>query len=66
MPPPRAPRPARSPLRACPQDAGYRESAGIMVNYEYQMADIDGNHSSYVATGQVAVSERIDRQLRAA
>ena len=32
---------------------GLRESAGIMVNYEYVPARIEGNHSAYVASGAI-------------
>ena len=34
-----------------------------MVNYLYELADIDANHSEYVASGRIAASPSVLRLL---
>ncbi len=43
---------------------GLRQSAGIMVNYLYDPAEIETNHEAYRLHGKVAVSTEIRRLLR--
>ena len=38
---------------------GLNQSAGLMVNYLYDLGDIDANHEAYSASGKVAVSGRV-------
>lgn len=38
---------------------GLNQSAGLMVNYLYDLDDIDSNHEAYSASGKVAVSGRV-------
>ena len=35
---------------------GMRQSAGMMINYRYDLARIDANHEAYRATGKRALS----------
>ena len=44
---------------ANPSERGLRESAGLMVNYSYELAAVDANHSRHVATGDVIASEEV-------
>jgi malonyl-CoA decarboxylase len=45
---------------------GLQQSAGIMVNYLYRLADIDANHEAYRGEGRVAASSLIRGLARAA
>lgn len=38
---------------------GLRQSAGMMINYRYDLARIDSNHEAYRANGKVAVSSAV-------
>lgn len=38
---------------------GLRQSAGIMVNYYYDLDDIDDNHEDYVTEGSIAASRAV-------
>lgn len=38
---------------------GLRQSAGLMINYRYDLARIDANHESYRSTGRRAISSAI-------
>ncbi len=38
---------------------GLAQSAGLMVNYLYDLGDIDANHEAYSASGKVAMSGRV-------
>ena len=38
---------------------GLAQSCGLMINYLYKLADIDGNHESYTSTGRIATSSSI-------
>lgn len=39
--------------------AGMRRSAGVTVNYVYALADVERNHSTYVADHKIAASRRL-------
>ncbi len=45
-------------------ERGLKQSAGIMVNYLYELDKIEENHDHYVKTGIVAVSEEIQDLAR--
>jgi malonyl-CoA decarboxylase len=45
--------------RADVSNKGVRQSAGLMVNYLYRLADIEANHEAYAADGKVAVSSAV-------
>ena len=42
-------------------EKGLRESAGMMVNYRYRLADIERNHESYSADGKVAAANSVKK-----
>jgi malonyl-CoA decarboxylase len=42
---------------------GLRQSAGLMINYRYDLARIDANHESYRSTGKRAISSQIKALL---
>ncbi len=46
---------------ADPSAAGIARSAGIMVNYVYRPGDIEKNHESYFAEGEVVASSDVRR-----
>ena len=43
---------------------GLRQSAGIMVNYRYETAEIERNHERFAATQEVALSASVERLLK--
>jgi malonyl-CoA decarboxylase len=43
---------------------GLRESAGLMVNYLYDLGTIEAHHEAYANQGTVAASNPVQRQLR--
>ncbi|OAN42956.1 malonyl-CoA decarboxylase [Paramagnetospirillum marisnigri] len=43
---------------------GLRQSAGVMVNYLYDLDDIDANHEAYSGLGKVALSSRVKALLK--
>lgn len=43
---------------------GIRQSAGIMVNYLYEVAEIEDNHEAFAREGRVVVSNAVKRLLR--
>jgi malonyl-CoA decarboxylase len=43
---------------------GFRESAGLMVNYLYRLEDIEKNHEAYANQGTVAASSAVKKLLR--
>ncbi|MGA0597254.1 malonyl-CoA decarboxylase [Enterovirga sp. CN4-39] len=43
---------------------GLRESAGLMVNYLYDLGTIEAHHEAYANQGTVAASGPVQRQLR--
>jgi malonyl-CoA decarboxylase len=44
---------------------GLRESYGMMVNYRYELAEIEANHEAFVKTGRVARASGVDKLLAA-
>jgi malonyl-CoA decarboxylase len=46
-------------------DKAIAQSAGIMVNYQYVLADIEKNHEAYAEAGEVVASSSVKRLLRA-
>ncbi len=44
---------------------GLQQSAGIMINYLYRLADIETNHEAYTGEGRVTASPAITRLLKA-
>ena len=38
---------------------GFKQSAGMMVNYLYKLSDIDDNHEAYVTEGKIAVGKLV-------
>lgn len=38
---------------------GFKQSAGLMVNYYYDLDDIDNNHEDYVTEGKIAASRGV-------
>lgn len=44
---------------------GMQRSLGMMVNYRYNLADIEANHEAYRTSGEVAASAAVKRLLRA-
>jgi len=43
--------------------AGMERSYGIMVNYMYDMAEVEGNNKRYIVEGKIAVSEEVEELL---
>jgi len=43
---------------------GLQQSAGMMINYLYRQAEIEGNHEAYTGEGQVAASAAIARLMK--
>jgi malonyl-CoA decarboxylase len=43
---------------------GLRESAGIMVNYQYRLDDIEKNHEAYANRGEIAASSAVKKLLK--
>ena len=43
---------------------GLREGAGLMVNYLYDLDDIEFNHEAYANHGEIAAASAIRKQLR--
>jgi malonyl-CoA decarboxylase len=48
-----------------PSPKGMKQSFGLMVNYLYDLADIEENHEAYAAHGQVASSPDVRKLLEA-
>ncbi|MGH7094445.1 MAG: malonyl-CoA decarboxylase, partial [Stellaceae bacterium] len=46
-------------------EKGLQQSTGIMVNYRYQLGDIEANHEAYRGSGKVAVASSIAGLARA-
>ena len=47
-------------------DKGIQQSAGIMVNYLYRLADIEANHEAYRGEGRVVAASAIRNLVRSA
>lgn len=45
-------------------EKGLREAHGLMVNYRYDLAEIEKNHEAYAAEGTVAASKAVRSLLR--
>jgi malonyl-CoA decarboxylase len=45
---------------------GLRQSAGLMVNYLYSLAEIEANHEAYATDGTIATSSSVRGLLKAA
>lgn len=43
---------------------GLQESHGLMVNYEYDLGEIEKNHEAYVNDGEIAASRAVRARLR--
>jgi malonyl-CoA decarboxylase len=43
---------------------GLQQSAGIMVNYLYRLADVEANHEAYTGEGRVTVSSGVKTLVR--
>jgi len=54
----------RIDLMADLSDKALAQSAGIMVNYQYVLADIEKNHEAYAEAGEVVASAAVRRMLR--
>jgi malonyl-CoA decarboxylase len=46
-------------------EKGLEQSAGIMVNYLYRLADIEANHEAYRGAGRVVASHAVRNLVRA-
>jgi malonyl-CoA decarboxylase len=49
---------------ADPSPGGMRQSAGMMVNYVYDLGDLQHNHELYAQGGEVAASGRVERLVK--
>ncbi len=45
-------------------EKGIEQSAGIMVNYLYQLSQIEKNHESYTGNGDIAVSSAVSKMAK--
>jgi malonyl-CoA decarboxylase len=43
---------------------GFRQSLGLMVNYQYDLADLEGNVEAFAADGRIAMSASVRRLAR--
>ena len=43
---------------------GLQQSAGVMVNYQYRLDDIEENHEAYEGEGKVAMSSSVTKLLK--
>ena len=43
---------------------GLKQSAGMMVNYLYEIAEIEPNHEAFAREGRVALSNGVKRLMR--
>ncbi len=50
---------------ADPSPHGLAQSAGIMVNYLYEIDEVERNHEAYVHEGKITVSRRVESLARA-
>ena len=44
---------------------GFKQSAGMMVNYYYKLDDINENHETYVSGGEIKTSKAVKALLKA-
>jgi malonyl-CoA decarboxylase len=45
---------------------GMKQSAGLMANYVYDVADLERNHELYARSGRVVCSRRVQAQVKQA
>ena len=45
---------------------GMKQSAGLMANYVYDVADLERNHELYARSGKVVCSRRVQTQAKQA
>ncbi|MBU1564497.1 MAG: malonyl-CoA decarboxylase, partial [Proteobacteria bacterium] len=45
-------------------EKGVKQSAGMMVNYIYQLSHIEKNHENYTGSGEIAVSSAVNKMAR--
>jgi malonyl-CoA decarboxylase len=50
--------------RADPSPKGLDQSYGMMVNYNYRLAEIEANHEAYSAEGRIAASSAVRNLLK--
>ncbi len=50
---------------AATSEKGLREAHGLMVNYRYDLAEIERNHEAYAQDGTVAASRAVRSLLKA-
>ena len=43
---------------------GMKQAAGIMVNYYYELSEIEKNHELYITEGQINASKSVRKQLK--
>ncbi|NKC14749.1 MAG: malonyl-CoA decarboxylase [Gammaproteobacteria bacterium] len=47
-------------------EQGMKRSAGLMVNYQYRLDEVDENHEAYSGEGRIAAAAPVSRLLRGA
>ena len=45
-------------------DNGLRQSAGMMINYRYKLAEIEANHEAYTGDGKINTSSQVRAHLK--
>lgn len=50
--------------KANSSDSGVEQSAGLMVNYLYDLSQIERNHELYKGAGEISISSRVSRLLK--
>ena len=53
-------------FKADVSDNGLRQSAGLMVNYLYDLAKIEANHEAYFSQSKIAASSAVQKLLPSA
>jgi malonyl-CoA decarboxylase len=43
---------------------GLRQSAGMMINYRYKLAEIEANHEAYTGDGKINTSSQVRAQMK--
>ncbi|MBY0407077.1 MAG: malonyl-CoA decarboxylase family protein, partial [Rickettsiales bacterium] len=43
---------------------GLKQSAGLMVNYHYKLAEIDDNHEEFAANGKIVAGKQVKGYLK--
>jgi malonyl-CoA decarboxylase len=46
-------------------EKGIAQSYGVMVNYRYDLDDIEKNHEAYAGAGEIVASSAVRKLLRA-